>query len=171
MIFTIRRYQADDSAAIVAIYNHAILHHNATFEEQPLSAEQMAQRLDEIAAQFPVLVALAGDELIGYAYGNHYKTRSAYRFCAESSVYLDPAHQGRGQGSALYRALLDALAQQGIRQVLAVITSPNPVSETLHQRLGFERRGVLEAVGYKFERWHDVALWQKTLDQRPSKPN
>ncbi|GAA5192104.1 N-acetyltransferase family protein [Ferrimonas gelatinilytica] len=163
MTIQIRPFQHGDIAPVLAIYNHAILNHSATFEEQPLAAETMAQRLTTIGTEFPVLVAVSAEEVVGYAYGNHYKPRSAYRFCAEISVYLAESAQGQGIGQKLTSALLEALKAQGITQVLAVITSPNPVSEGMHRKLGFRPCGLLKSVGYKFERWHDVGLWQKSL--------
>ncbi len=163
MRLQIRPYRSGDLAALLAIYNHAILHHSATFEEQPLTPEILAARLAAIGAEFPVRVAVWEDEVVGYAYGNHYKPRSAYRFCAEISVYLAEKAQGRGIGQTLTSELLAALKRQGITQALAVITSPNPASEAMHRKLGFLPCGLLKAVGYKFERWHDVGLWQKSL--------
>ncbi|MBY5923413.1 GNAT family N-acetyltransferase [Ferrimonas balearica] len=163
----IRPYQPRDLAAITAIYNHYVENEIATFEETALSEQQMRERLEGIAEAFPVLV-LEGEQsdCIGYAYGTHFKPRSAYRFTAETTIYLAPGCQQRGAGTRLYQALLDALAAQGIREVLGVLTQPNPASEALHRKLGYQHQGTLHAVGFKFGRWLDVAFWQKSLIAR-----
>ncbi|MBY6226389.1 GNAT family N-acetyltransferase [Ferrimonas balearica] len=164
----IRPYQPGDIPAITAIYNHYVEHEIATFEEVALSDAQMTERLTTIAATYPVLVLEEQGRCVGYAYGNHFKPRSAYRYCAETTVYLAPDCVGGGRGSRLYRALLDALAAQGIREVLGVLTQPNPASAALHQKLGYRHQGTLTAVGFKFGRWLDVAFWQKSLTERKS---
>ncbi len=163
----IRPYTPQDLAAIIAIYNHYVEKEIATFEEVALTESEMAARLNTIAQEFPVLVLEdAQGRCIGYAYGNHFKPRSAYRFTVETTIYLAPERQQRGAGTRLYQALLDALAAQGIREVLGVLTQPNPASEALHRKLGYQHRGTLQAVGFKFGRWLDVAFWQKSLTGR-----
>ncbi|MBY6188273.1 GNAT family N-acetyltransferase [Marinobacter hydrocarbonoclasticus] len=163
----IRAYVKADLAAITAIYNHYVENEIATFEEVALTEAEMGSRLAGIATQFPVLV-MEDDSgrCIGYAYGNHFKPRSAYRFCAETTIYMTPGQHQRGAGTALYQALLDALAARGVREVLGVLTQPNPASEALHRKLGYQHKGTLSAVGFKFGRWLDVAFWQKSLTER-----
>ncbi|SHH95006.1 GNAT family N-acetyltransferase [Ferrimonas marina] len=163
MSHPIRPYHPDDLPQLLQIYNHAIEFHTATFEETPLSECEFGERLAGIASQFPLLVIEHDGQVAGYAYGNHYKTRSAYRFCAETTIYLAPEQQGKGLALPLYQALLQALQSRGITQVLAVITSPNPTSEALHRKLGYEPVGLMRSVGFKFENWHDVAIWQRAL--------
>lgn len=163
MATTIRPYRQNDCAALLAIYNHEISHGSATFEETPLSLAVFSKRLAGIQAEFPVLVLEHQDSVVGYAYGTHYKPRSAYRFSAEVTIYLAPSYHGKGLAKRLYQELFIQLKQQGIRQLLAVVTHPNIASEGFHQHLGFKQVGLLERVGFKFDRWYDVALYQREL--------
>ncbi|WP_028116052.1 GNAT family N-acetyltransferase [Ferrimonas senticii] len=160
---TIRDYRTSDCAAVLAIYNDAICHSSATFEEQPLSLPVFAERLATIAAEFPLLVIEQDGKVAGYAYGNHYKPRSAYRFCCETTIYMAPHAQGRGLGQPLYHQLIERLKAQGIEQLLAIVTHPNEASARFHQQMGFERVGLMTRVGFKFERWYDVAIYQRSL--------
>ncbi|MBY5993716.1 GNAT family N-acetyltransferase [Ferrimonas balearica] len=165
----LRPAEARDTAAITAIYNHHVCHHTATFEETPLSEAEMAERLSAIQSSYPLLVAESErGECLGYAYATAFKPRSAYRYCAETTVYLAESAKGKGVGTRLYQALLQALTAQGIQQAIAVVTSPNPASAALHQKLGFVQQGQLLRVGYKFDRWLDIEFWQKDLRDRKS---
>ncbi|WP_298441460.1 GNAT family N-acetyltransferase [uncultured Ferrimonas sp.] len=163
-----RDYQPTDCAALLAIYNHAICHSSATFEESPISLSEFAARLSAIQAHYPILVLEHDGKLQGYAYGNHYKPRSAYRFCAETTIYLHQDCRGTGLGQLLYQALFTRLQAQGIEQLLAIVTRPNEQSAGFHQRLGYEQVGVMRRVGYKFNRWYDVAIYQKSLIESAS---
>lgn len=156
----IRAVRTEDSAAICQIYNHYILSSSASFEEQPLSEETMAQRIAELSARFPWLVYQQHGQVVAYAYLSAWKPRSAYRFSAESSIYLAPNAQSKGLGKQLYQQLLKQLDDYPISTVLAGISLPNQASEGLHQSLGFRKVAELEKVGYKFGRWINVAYWQ-----------
>ncbi|QIZ77765.1 GNAT family N-acetyltransferase [Ferrimonas lipolytica] len=159
----IRDYVANDAAALLAVYNDAIINSSATFEEQPLPLTLFSQRLETIQQSHPLLVATIDNEVVGYAYGGHYKPRSAYRFCAEVTIYVNPQHHGHGIAKRLYPQLFKRLKSQGIQQLLAIITEPNDASAQLHRSFGFEKVGLMHRVGFKFERWYDVAIWQKAL--------
>ena len=116
------------------------------------------------AAGFPYLVAVDDGKVVGYAYANHFRTRAAYRYTVEDSVYVAPAAIGRGVGKALLNELCSRCASQGLRQMLAVIgDSGNAGSIGVHRACGFEHAGVLKAVGRKFDRWVDVVLMQRAL--------
>lgn len=160
----IRLAEHGDAAAMTALYNGYIRDGVATFEETEIGSDEMAGRLTTVrAAGLPWLVADAGDGLIGYAYAAPWRTRSAYRFAVESSVYLAPAVQGQGWGSALYTALLAQLRSAGIHCVIGGITLPNPASIALHEKFGYQQVARFPQVGYKFERWLDVGYWQLTF--------
>ena len=156
-----------DIPAITRIYNQYILHSTSTFEELPVTEEQIEQRMRKVTEgkpqSYPWLVAIDEGEITGYAYASPWKERSAYRFACETSVYLSPEHHGRGTGTALYHALLERLREQGLRTAVAVITLPNPGSVRLHERLGFEQAGHLKNIGFKFDQWLDTGFWQKEL--------
>ncbi len=154
-----------DLPAIQAIYAHHVLHGLASFEEVPPDAAEMDRRRAAILGQgLPHLVADAGGEILGFAYAGPYRPRSAYRFTVEDSVYVDAGATGRGIGSLLLAALLNACEAWGARQMLAVIgDSGNLGSIRLHARAGFRHAGKLAAVGFKHGRWVDCVLMQRPL--------
>jgi L-amino acid N-acyltransferase YncA len=164
----IRPSIAADLGAIREIYAHAVAHGTSTFEldapDAPDAAE-MARRRDEVLAkELPWLVAESGVQVLGYAYASHFRPRPAYRFCVEDSIYLRPEAQGRGVGRVLLAELMARCEAAGARQMLAVIgDSANHGSIGVHRVLGFERCGLLESVGWKFDRWLDVVLMQRPL--------
>ncbi len=154
-----------DIATITEIYSHHVLHGLASFEVEPPSENDMRQRrLDIIAGRFPYLVAERAGEVVGYAYASPYRSRPAYRHTAENSVYLHPAWTGRGIGRQLMLALLAECEAKGLRQIVAVIgDSANSASIALHRRLGFATVGTIRCAGFKFGRWVDTVLMQRSL--------
>jgi phosphinothricin acetyltransferase len=160
----IRTAEHADAAAVAAIYNHYVATTCITFETDPVSPDDMGERIDEAReAKLPWLVAIDGDAIVGYAYASKWKGRCAYRYSVESTVYLDPACTGRGHGKALYVALVDALRERGLHAVIGGIALPNEASIALHERLGFEKVAHFKQVGFKQERWIDVGYWQLLL--------
>ena len=101
--------------------------------------------------------------LVGYAYGAPFRSRFAYRFTVETTIYLRAGAQGRGIGRKLYTPLLDLLERQGFTQAIGAIALPNDASVILHERIGFRHAGTYRQVGFKFGRWWDVGLWQRGL--------
>ena len=161
-----------DIPAITAIYAHNVLHGTGTFElEAPDDAEMGRRRDDVLGKGLPWLVAEAEGRVLGYAYANHFRPRRAYRFCLEDSIYLHADARGQGVGRILLTELLTRCEVQGARQMLAVIgDSANAGSIGLHAALGFEHTGVLKASGWKFGRWLDVVLMQRSLGTGSSTP-
>lgn len=160
----IRSVTPADADAIARIYNYYVLNTVITFEEQPLSAAQMAGRIAELTgAGLPWLVVEADGQLAGYAYAAKWKPRSAYRFSAEVTVYLDPGLAGRGYGSQLYTALLALLRESGAHAVMGGIALPNPASIALHEKFGMTKVAHFSQVGFKLGRWVDVGYWQVIL--------
>jgi phosphinothricin acetyltransferase len=160
----IRPALPSDSESIASIYNHYVLHSVSTFEEQTVSSQTIARRIADVdAASLPWLVAEASGRVIGYAYASRWKSRSAYRFSAESSVYLDPARVRVGIGTRLYTALLDDLRGRNLHVVIGGVALPNAASVRLHEKLGFCKVAHFGEVGYKFGRWIDVGYWQLIL--------
>lgn len=164
-ITDIRAARADDLAQIAAIYAHHVLHGLASFELEPPSPDEMRARFESITrAGFPYLVAAEADRVLGYAYANHYRTRPAYRFSVENSVYVAADAVGRGIGKRLLLRLIDECEQRGYRQMLAVIgDSANAASIELHRACGFAQVGLLPSIGFKFGRWVDSVLMQRAL--------
>jgi L-amino acid N-acyltransferase YncA len=154
-----------DVPAIHAIYARHVLHGLASFEIEPPSLAEMRSRFDAItAAGYPYLVAADGDFVLGYAYASAYRTRPAYRYTVEDSVYVDATATGRGIGRQLLTMLVQECERGEWRQMLAVIgDSANAASIELHRACGFRRCGTLQSVGYKFGRWVDSAIMQRGL--------
>jgi phosphinothricin acetyltransferase len=160
----IRPATTQDAAALAAIYNHYIVNTVVTFEETPISAEDMKARLAEVAAaNLPWLVAEEGGKVVGYAYASKWKGRCAYRYSVESSAYLAPEAVSRGWGTKLYTALFAALREKSIHAVIGGIALPNPASVALHEKFGMQKVAHFSEVGYKFKQWVDVGYWQMKL--------
>ena len=164
---TLRPATAADIAAITAIYRPAVLTGTASFELEPPSEEEMLRRFEAIVqAGYPYFVAELDGRLAGYAYANAYRTRPAYRFTVEDSVYIAPDMQGKGIGGALLAALIDACTARGLRQMIAIIgDSAQHASIALHRRQGFTFCGTIHSVGYKFDRWLDSVIMQLPLGE------
>ena len=162
----IRPSRDADLDAITGIYTHHVLHGTGTFETTPPSAADMAtRRADVLAKGLPWLVVEdGGGAVVGFAYGNWFKPRPAYRFSVEDSIYLAPEATGKGLGRALLAELMTALERAGVRRVMAVIgDSDNAGSIGVHRALGFEPAGSISACGWKFGRWLDIVFMQRSL--------
>ena len=154
-----------DIPAIQSIYAHHVLHGLASFEEAPPIVEEMRRRFDDVAGQgLPYLAAEVAGELLGYGYCTLYRTRSAYRYTLEDSVYVKEDSHGKGIGKALLAELIARCTALNYRQIIAVIgDSANMASIGLHASLGFVRAGNLRSTGFKFGRWVDSVLMQLPL--------
>jgi phosphinothricin acetyltransferase len=160
----IRSATTADAAAIVAIYNHYITETLVTFEEEPLSVEEMSRRIALTTGDgFPWLVWEEDGRVLGYAYAARWKARRSYRYSAEATVYLDHTATGRGIGPWLYTAIIEALRGKGLHVVIGGVALPNPASEALHHRLGFKKTAHFHEVGWKFGQWIDVGYWELKL--------
>lgn len=165
-----------DAAACASIYAPYVRETVISFEASPPTIADMAAR---IASAHVWLVGEVGEvgghgelggEVAGYAYGGVFRARAAYRFTCEVSVYVDRARHRGGVGRTLYLALFDRLADLGYRTAIAGITLPNDPSEALHKALGFEWVGCFRRVGWKHDRWHDVAQYQRPLGPGTDEP-
>jgi phosphinothricin acetyltransferase len=159
----IRPATPDDAAAIVAIYNHYIATTTISFEEHAVTPDEMAQRIRDVTAHLPWLVYEDEGRLTGYAYATKWRARSAYRFSAETSVYVESGQGGKGIGKSLYTTLLEELRRREIHMAIGGIAQPNPASVALHESLGFEKVAHFKQVGLKFDRWVDVGYWELQL--------
>lgn len=159
----IRAATQDDAAAIAKIYNHYIHQTVITFEENPVSDQEMAARIQRVGEKYCWLVAVQNQRVLGYAYATEWKIRSAYRFSVESSVYLDVEFSGKGVGTLLYRELLAQIKTMGLHLVIGGIALPNEPSVRLHEKFGFSYLGKFTDVGFKHNQWIDVGYWEKTL--------
>jgi L-amino acid N-acyltransferase YncA len=161
----IRTCEERDVAAITAIYSHHVANGIASFEIDPPGEDEIRRRRRDIINRgFSYLVAEHQGEVVGYAYASPYRLRPAYRYTAENSVYLHPSWTGRGIGRQLMSVLLADCEARGLRQIVAVIgDSANQASIALHRRLGFVMVGTIRSAGYKFGRWVDTVLMQRSL--------
>jgi L-amino acid N-acyltransferase YncA len=163
----IRAATQADIPEIQAIYAHHVLHGKGTFEEAPPSVEELAERLAEVCGHgWSWLVATDATGVLGYAYYTRFRDRSAYRYCAEDSVYVREDVRGQGVGKALVARLIEDATAKGMRQMIAVIgDSDNAGSIGVHASLGFHMVGTLRSVGVKFGQWVDVVSMQRPLGQ------
>ena len=156
----IRQAKQDDAKSICTIYNHYVSETIITFEEQPVSVAEMQNRIADVTADFPWLVFEENNQIMGYAHASRWKTRYAYRYSVESTVYLMPEEIGRGIGSQLYQILIDILKKKDIHSIIGGIALPNPASIALHEKLGFKKVAHFQDVGWKFNHWIDVGYWE-----------
>ncbi len=170
MSFLLRPVSPADAGALQAIYAHHVRHGLASFEVEPPSVDEMATRMSRILADgFPYLVVEAGGHVLGYSYASHFRTRPAYRYTVEDSVYVAPEATGQGIGRRLLMELIARCEALGFRQMIAVIgDSANAASIGVHHACGFGKMSVFEATGFKFGRWVDTVLMQRALGEGAS---
>lgn len=151
--------------AFAAIYAHHVLHGLASFETEPPAEPEMRRRFDAIVgAGYPYIAAEHDGRIVGYAYANAFRPRPAYRYTVEDSIYIAPDARGAGLGRRLLERLIVECEARGYRQMLAVIgDSANEPSIALHRACGFDRMAVFNGIGFKFGRWVDTVLMQRTL--------
>jgi phosphinothricin acetyltransferase len=168
---TIRDATPADIPAIHAIYAHHVLHGLASFEEVPPPVEEIRARFDAVvSAGKPYIVAEVDGRVAGYGYATAYRSRSAYRYTLENSIYVAEGKRGKGVGSALLGTLIERCKRGPWRQMLAVIgDSGNAASIGVHRKAGFRQVGMLERVGYKHGRWVDSVVMQ--LELSPADPD
>ena len=153
-----------DAAACAAIYAPYVTDTAITFESQPPSPEEMADRIAAALATHAWVVLEEEGRVVGYAYGGTFNRRPAYRWACEVSVYLELGHRRRsGGGRALYDVLLAQLIDRGYRTAVAGMTLPNDASVGLHRAFGFQPVGTFARVGFKHGAWHDVAWVHRIL--------
>lgn len=150
-----------DLDAVAAIYAHEVATGYATFDTEPPPRSRWEAKLASTHPGDHFLVAVQGGRVMGFAYSGPYRERGAYTNTRETTIYLAPEAAGHGLGRRLYDDLLARLDAAGVRTVLAGVALPNDASEGLHRACGFERLGVMREVGRKFDRWIDVAWWQR----------
>lgn len=168
MAVTIRLAASSDFAAIAALTNHFIRHTPVHFGNVEVTAGELRSAWQsEEPVRYPWLVAEVDGAFAGYAKASAWRTRPAYLWTAETTIYLEAAHRGHGVGRTLYERLLAVLAAQGFRSAIGGITLPNPDSVRVHEATGFVACGVVRDAGCKYGRWHDVGFWQRRLAETP----
>ncbi|MCF3641325.1 N-acetyltransferase family protein [Rhizobium sp. TRM95111] len=167
MNYIIRTADTADIAAFTEIYRESVLNGVATYEIDPPSFDEMRGRFATITGSgYPYIVAVEQTGLIlGYAYASAFRTRPAYRWLVEDSIYLAPEARGRGVGKALLHDLVRRSTGLGFRQMVAVIGGAHPASIAVHRSAGFEHGGVMKATGFKHGRWLDTVIMQLPLGE------
>jgi phosphinothricin acetyltransferase len=169
----LRPVTLEDAPAIAGIYNYYIAYTAITFEEDPVDARIIEERIRAVTAsqqssakliQFPWFVWEEGSEILGYAYAHKWHERAAYRYAVEDSIYLKQGFQRRGIGRALLEKVIAELRRQEIHVVMSVITLPNEGSVGLHESFGFKKAGQFSEIGLKFGKRLDVGYWELILD-------
>jgi phosphinothricin acetyltransferase len=159
----IRMATTADAAAVLAIYAPVVRTSAITFEYDVPPVDEIATRVRTVTARFPWLVFARDEDVVGYAYGTTWRTRAAYQWAVETTLYVrDDCHR-QGVGRSLYRSLLACLRLQGFRLAIGGITLPNAASVALHEAMGFRAAGVHRRCGYKLAAWHDVGFWELVL--------
>ncbi len=159
----IRLATAADLEAVAAIYNHYVIHSTCTFATDPEPPAYWENWLRTHTGKNPAIVAVRGGEVIGWGTLSGWNNRCAYRFTAENSVYVRDGCRGGGIGREILAELIRLARAAGLRSLVAQIADHQAASEALHERAGYRRVGVLEGVGFKFDRWIDVVIWQLQL--------
>lgn len=163
-----------DAAAIQAIYAPIVEQTVISFEVVAPTSAEIAQRISKTLESYPWLVWCDEQSVVqGYAYASQHRTRAAYQWSVDTTVYVANTAQRQGVGRALYQQLLATLRELGYYSAYAGITLPNAKSVGLHEALGFTPVGVYHQAGFKHGCWHDVGWWQyqlQTGDQAPAEP-
>jgi len=167
---TIRLVQEADAEEILGIYEPYVSGTAITFECEIPSVDEFGNRMKEISADYPYIVCMSNEKIVGYAYAHTQRERAAYQWNAELSVYINQNYQRRGMGKILYGALIEILKLQNVRNVYGVVTFPNENSERLHEYFGFKKLGVFNNTGYKSGAWHDVMWFEKTIGDYDLQP-
>jgi L-amino acid N-acyltransferase YncA len=166
----IRLVTPDDARGVQEIYAPVVRQTAISFELEPPTVEEIQQRIVKTLEHWPWLVCAHAGNILGYVYASEHRTRPAYQWSVDVSVYVHGHARRSGVGQALYCSLFALLTLQGFYQAYAGITLPNPASVGLHESLGFQPVGVYRAVGYKLGAWHDVGWWQLRLKEDTSPP-
>lgn len=167
---SIRPATLDDAGSLAAIYGPYVADTAISFEVVPPTDAEMRERIRTTLVDYPWLVWEEAGQARGYAYATQHRTRKAYQWAVDVSVYIDSAYHGRGAGRRLYGALFEVLVRQGFVQAYAGITLPNEKSVGLHEALGFAPVGIYRRVGFKHGQWRDVGWWCLELQRHPADP-
>ena len=160
----------EDAEALLEIYAPYVEKTSISFETEVPTRDEFSRRISEYSARYPYLVAEEDGKPLGYAYAHAFHDRAAYDWTVETSIYIAEEARGKHVGTALYRALLELLTLQGVKNACAVITFPNIPSTAFHQAMGFEAGGILPDFGYKLGDWHSVAYLFKVLKDSADAP-
>ena len=169
-VFSIRLVDKKDAEGILGIYAPYVRDTIISFEYDVPTLDAFSKRVENISEEYPWVVCLLGDRIIGYAYAGLYRSRRAYQWGVESTIYMEESFHGRGIARILYNTLFSILKIQGMLNIYAVISFPNEKSTGFHKSLGFSEIGIFKNVGYKFDSWHDVQWMDLYLGAHTGNP-
>lgn len=167
----IRQASEEDAAEILKLYSPYIQESAISFEYEVPPLADFTKRIQEISNQYPYLVCVFDEKIVGYAYAHRHMERAAYQWNVELSVYVSGEIFRMGIGKALYSAVIEILELQNIQNIYCVVTLPNASSEKLHAYFGFQLLGVYRKTGYKCGTWHDVTVLEKCIGKHENPPN
>jgi L-amino acid N-acyltransferase YncA len=160
----------DHAESILEIYGPIVRDTAISFEDEVPSVDEMRRRIRDTLATYPWLVGEEDGELLGYGYAGPLRSRAAYRWSAEVSMYIRTEARGRGVGTAIGMEMTEILLRMGVVNLFGGTTLPNPASEAIYRASGFERVGVWRNAGYKLGRWHDVGWFQRAIREGDADP-
>lgn len=166
----LRLATSSDSEAILKIYGPYIRDTAVSFETDVPAVNEFAGRIESICKQYPYLVYLVDDRIVGYAYASRHRERAAYCYDVDVSIYVLPEYHGSGIAYKLYSCLFEVIEQLGYFNAYAGFTVPNEKSEYFHRKFGFKTIGTYHKTGYKFDKWHDVTWLEKSIHAHCEKP-
>lgn len=165
MEISIRPYIKADTQAILEIINFNILNSTALYDYNIRTLEQQIEILKEKTDKnFPVIVAVLNEKIVGFGYYSDFRFREAYKYTVEHSVYVDKDFQGMKIGHLLMEKLIELAKKQKLHTMIAVIDSENKSSVQFHEKYGFKTVGIIKESGYKFDRWLDSVFMQLILE-------
>jgi L-amino acid N-acyltransferase YncA len=169
---TLRKVQLSDAKALLEIYAPCVFESHISFEYKIPSLGDFEKRVAKISSKFPYYVAEYQGRIVGYAYASHFRERAAYGWILETSVYVAEDFHGslHSPAKSLYEKLFADLKDQGIKQVIGVISLPNEKSVKFHEKLGFKVAGTFPSAGFKLGQWWDVVFMAKCLENLPFSP-
>jgi len=159
----IRNADSKDASQIINVYNYYIENTTITFEENNVTQKEMEVRISDYTKEYPWLVYEEKGKILGYCYATKWRVRSAYRHSAETTVYIDKDHHGKGIGTLLYKELVKRCKSKDLHVLVAGIALPNEKSQKLHEKIGFKKIAQFEEIGRKFDLWIDVGYWEYKL--------
>ncbi len=160
----IRNYHPKDLQSIVDILNYYVKNDVCIFQVEPYSFEEIESKFKSILPAYPFFVQEYNDKVVAFAYGAQWRDKPAYAQSVETTIYVHPDYKHSGIGEPLYQKLIDKLTEMEFHLLVAGMTMPNPGSQRLHEKLGFEKVGEFKDAGMKFRQWHNVGFWQMVLE-------
>jgi L-amino acid N-acyltransferase YncA len=164
---TIRIVKLSDAQGMLDVYAPYVVSSHISFETEVPTLQNFEERIQKVSKRFPWWVAEVNGKIVGYAYASTFRERAAYNWALESSVYVADLHHGSVVAKSLYEKLFEVLKIRGTKQLIAVISVPSEKSVRFHEKMGFKRVGTIPSAGFKFEKWWDVLVMTKLLEDLP----